>query len=101
MGVLDGVLSEAESRFGISNTKATSLMSNLLGLIQGQSGGLSGFLDRFRLAGLGVAVSSWLRGGSKPLSGENLQSVLGRDTVISLAERSGLSASTTASTLAF
>lgn len=39
MGALDGVLSEAESRFGISNTKATFLMSNLLGLIQGQSGG--------------------------------------------------------------
>lgn len=62
---------------------------------------MSGFLDRFRRAGLGDAVSSWLSGGSKPVSGENVESVLGRDTVNNLAARSGLSASTTASTLAF
>lgn len=101
MGALDGVLSEAESRFGLSSSKASSLLSGLLNLVQEQTGGLSGFLDRFRRAGLGDSVSSWLSGGSKPINAENVETVLGRDTVNNLAARSGVSASTTASALAF
>src|SRR5262245_54712618 len=101
MGALDSVLSEAESRFGISNNKATNLMSGLLVLVTEQPGGLSSLLDRFRRVGLGDSVSSWLSGGSKPVSGENVEAALGRDTVNNLASRCGLSAGTTAAALAF
>ena len=65
MGTLDLVLNEVESRFGISDAKATNLLSGLLTFINQQGRGLAGLLDRFRQAGFGDWVSSWLGGEAK------------------------------------
>src|SRR5690349_11253970 len=56
MGTMQLLLNDVESHFGLSDAKAGSLLSSVLGLIQEQNGGLSGFLDRFRRAGLSDAV---------------------------------------------
>jgi len=57
VGAIDLVMNEVQSRFGLSDTKASSLLSGLLSLITQQSGGVSGFIDRFRNAGLGDRLS--------------------------------------------
>lgn len=100
MGALDAVLNETESRLGLTSSKASSLLSSFLAMLNEQAGGLSGFLDRFRRAGLGDSVSSWFSGGAKALTSENVESALGNDTVQRLASKSGLSAASAASALA-
>ena len=100
MGSLDAVIDEAESRFGLSNTKATSLLSGLLGYIH-TSGGPSGLLDHFRNVGLGDTATSWLSGESKPLSGEKIRAAIGNDSLNNLASRAGVSVSTAAAAIAF
>ena len=74
MGAMDVLVNEVDSKFGLGAGKAGSLLTAILSLIQEQSGGLAGFLDRFRSAGLGDMVSKWLSGGpSQPLSSETLE----------------------------
>jgi outer membrane protein OmpA-like peptidoglycan-associated protein/uncharacterized protein YidB (DUF937 family) len=99
---MDLLVNEVESRFGLSGGKGASLLTALLSLIQDQTGGLNGFLEKFRRAGLSDTVSSWL-GGSTPtaLSAESLQSVLGSQALSNIAARVGVPASTTASALGF
>src|SRR5215472_6409444 len=103
MGAFDFLLQQMEERFGISSASASSLMSGLVSLIQGQAGGLSGFLDRFKQAGFGDITASWLGGATTPraISADGLQSVLGSTTISNLATKAGLPVTTAASGLAF
>lgn len=102
MGAMDLLVNEVESRFGLGGAKAGSLLAAILSLIQEQSGGLAGFLDKFRRAGLSDTVSGWLSGGTPtPVSADSLQNVLGSQTVSNIASRVGLPASTAANALGF
>jgi len=102
MGAMDLLVNDVESRFGLGGAKAGSLLTAILSLIQEQSGGLSGFLEKFRRAGLSDTVSSWLSGGTPaPVSADSLQNVLGSQTVSNIASRVGVPASTAASVLGF
>lgn len=54
-------------------------------------GGLSGLVDRFRNAGFGDVVQSWIStGDNEPISTDALQNVLGEDRVNALATKTGL-----------
>jgi outer membrane protein OmpA-like peptidoglycan-associated protein/uncharacterized protein YidB (DUF937 family) len=101
MGVLDGVLNEAQNRFGMTEGSASSLTSGLLAYINEQRTGLRGLLDRFRQAGMGDSVSSWLSGTPEPISAENLESVLGSNTISAIASKTSLSVPIASSVLAF
>jgi outer membrane protein OmpA-like peptidoglycan-associated protein/uncharacterized protein YidB (DUF937 family) len=101
MGALDAVLNEAGSRFGLSSSKVTTLLSSLLSFMNEQGGGLSGLLDRFRSTGMGDIVSSWLGGGAPTASATQVETALGRDTLSNMASKAGVSMSTAASALAF
>lgn len=101
MGVMDGVLNDAENRFGISGGSASSLLSGLFSCINEQGGGLRGMLDRFRQAGMGDSVSSWLSGTPEPISAESLESALGSNTISTIASKSALSVPMASSVLAF
>jgi outer membrane protein OmpA-like peptidoglycan-associated protein/uncharacterized protein YidB (DUF937 family) len=102
MGTMDLLINDVENHFGISDAKAGSLLSSLLGLIQQQKGGLSGFLDRFRSVGLSDMVSGWLTGATaSPISPESVQSALGSQTVSSIASRTGLSLSMVTAALGY
>jgi outer membrane protein OmpA-like peptidoglycan-associated protein/uncharacterized protein YidB (DUF937 family) len=102
MGTLDAILTEAGAQFGLSTSKVSSLLSSLLSLINDTPGGLGSFLDRFRKAGFGDSVSSWLTGSQpNPISGTTLESAVGRDWIDKIASKAGLSYSTALSTLAF
>jgi outer membrane protein OmpA-like peptidoglycan-associated protein/uncharacterized protein YidB (DUF937 family) len=103
VGAFDFVLEQAQEKFGISGSSAVSLLSGLLSLINAGTGGLSGFLDRFRQAGLGDVVSSWLSGGSvaKAITPEALQNTLGGNTIANIASKASVIPSVASSALAF
>jgi len=101
MGAMDGVLNEAENRFGISEGNAYSLLSGLFSYINEQGSGLRSVLDRFRQRGMGDSVSSWLTGTPNPISAENLESALGSSTIIAIASTTSLPITTASSVLAF
>ena len=102
MGTLDTVLTDVGTQFGISGSKSTSLLSGLLSMITETPGGLAGFLDRFRKAGLSDVVSSWVGGTTpRPLSNTALETAVGHDGIDRIASKAGLSFSTAASALSY
>lgn len=55
------------------------------------SGGLNGLVDKFRNAGLGDVVESWIgTGQNAPIGADALHNVLGDDRVNALADKTGL-----------
>ena len=91
MGLLDGVLG------GIVGAEATHLIS---GVIE-QHGGLSGLVTQFQKQGLGGVVQSWIgTGANAPISAEQIQQVLGSNTVTQLAAKLGLNPQDVAQKLA-
>jgi outer membrane protein OmpA-like peptidoglycan-associated protein/uncharacterized protein YidB (DUF937 family) len=100
MSAIDLVMNEVQSRYGLSDAKASSLLSGLLSFIAQQSGGVSGFIDRFKNAGLGDVVSSWFSGSTRNLTTDQVASVLGSSTVNTMASKVGISAATASSAIA-
>lgn len=71
-----------------------------LGGLLENTGGLSGLVEKFNQAGLGETVQSWIsQGENLPISLEQIQSVLGPDTLNALAERVGVDPAQAASWL--
>jgi OmpA-OmpF porin, OOP family len=100
MGVLDAVMTEAGSHLGISSSSAGSVLASLLSLIGREESGISGFLDRFRRAGAGNLVSSWLSGDARPVTVDAVEHALGHDTIDQIGSKAGLSFSMAASAIA-
>jgi outer membrane protein OmpA-like peptidoglycan-associated protein/uncharacterized protein YidB (DUF937 family) len=101
MGAMELLIGEVESKFGLNNAAAGSLLTSLFSIIQ-QGGGVSGFIDRFRHAGLSDTVSGWLSGTSTAaLSPDSVETALGRQTISNIASRNGLSLATVTSALGF
>jgi outer membrane protein OmpA-like peptidoglycan-associated protein/uncharacterized protein YidB (DUF937 family) len=102
MGILDTIISEAASKFGLG-AKATPLVSALLStMVSEQSGGLMGFIEKFRQAGLGDLISSWIStGDNRPISENQLESALGGNLLSNLASKAGLSNSLASTALTF
>src|SRR5579862_9913364 len=90
MTMLDNLTSEMGSRFNIGSA-AEPLMREFLQLMTGGPGGLGGFLDRFRNAGMSNEVSSFLDGkNQEPLPAKAVDKVLGDATVVGISRRVGL-----------
>ena len=102
MSILDGIIREAARRFDLGD-KGAPLASALLGLISdSRTGGIRGFVDRFRQAGLGGLVDSWLgRGPNEDLEPRQLEQVIGRDSIERVSESAGLAPAQAAPALAF
>ena len=77
MPLIDSAIDDVASRFGLG-PKAGQLMQELVHLITGSPGGVSGFIDKFRAAGLGSEVTSWLgRSDGAVLMGPQVERALG------------------------
>ena len=65
----------------------TSMLSN-----DGGQGGLKGMMARFQQAGLGGAMNSWIGAGeNQAISGDQVTSALGENTLSDLAQKMGMS----------
>ena len=73
------LIREAAVRFGLGD-KALPVLQMLLAYMTAKdSGGLVGFLEKFKAAGLGPVIQSWLGGGpsAQPIGNSQLETVLG------------------------
>ena len=60
MAMFDVLIREAGARFGLGD-KALPLVQMLLAYMTAkESGGLAGFLEKFKAAGFGPIIQSWL-----------------------------------------
>lgn len=90
MAIFDDLIANVASRFELGS-KAEALVRDLLRLISEQSGGVAGFLEKFRSAGFGDQIASWLgRGAGPALPGSAVEQALGAGSVVAIASRLGL-----------
>lgn len=83
------LIREAAARFGLGD-KALPLIQMLLAYMTNKdAGGLAGFLEKFKTAGCGPIIQSWLGGGpaAQPISNSQVENALGAgdDGLLSLA----------------
>jgi len=83
------ILNTIQSALG-GGDKKDDLMSSVMGLLGGQ-GGLDKLIGQFASKGLGDVIGSWVSTGKNlPVSGDQLQRVLGKDTINNLASKLGM-----------
>lgn len=103
MSILESVLSAVTNE--VSNNDGANdnpLLGVVMGMISNpQSGGLTGLIDKLSEGGLQEQVASWVSTGANlPVSGEQIQAVLGSPMVQSIAEKMGIDADSASGTLA-
>ena len=97
MGLLDGLISGMN---GTATQGQSALLQVALQLVQ-QSGGLPGIISKLQHGGLADHVGSWIgTGQNMPISGGQLQEVLGSGAIGEIAQQLGLSHGETSSGLA-
>src|SRR3981081_3470149 len=89
MGILDSLENAPPCKGALGQLEAAVLpvvLSEVLG--NGSKGGVSAILAKLQPAGFGDQVKSWIGNGQNlPITAEQLQQVLGSDTVKQLAAR--------------
>lgn len=61
----------------------------------GEHGGLGGLVSKFEQAGMGDVIGSWIgKGENAPISGGQLQDVLGSDVISGIAQKLGVNSAT-------
>src|SRR6476646_4969205 len=89
MGLFDSILGAASGE-GSASGQANPLMGIVGGLLA-QSGGLQGLANKFGQSGHGNAFQSWVgMGENQPISGDQVQNVLGPEQVNAIATRMGV-----------
>ncbi|MGY4570964.1 YidB family protein [Bradyrhizobium sp. BEA-2-5] len=89
MGILDSLENSPELK-GMLGQLGAAVIPVVLGEVLGNGGqgGLSSIVAKLEQAGLGEQVKSWIGTGQNlPITAEQLQQVLGSDTVKQLAAR--------------
>lgn len=120
MGLLDSVLGAVmggqQQQSGAATGGAGGGLGSLIGLVasnpqilqaiigmlsnDGGQGGLGGLMAKFQQAGLGGAMNSWVGPGeNQAVSGDQVTSALGEDTISDLAQKMGMSQSDAAGQL--
>jgi OmpA-OmpF porin, OOP family len=90
MATFDTLIDDLASRFGLG-ANARSLVREVLTMISTSSGGLGGFLDRFKSAGLSSEVTSWLgHPDASPIAAGQVERALGATALGGIASRLGL-----------
>ena len=89
MGLLDGLL---ENVLGIGAQQSQGSMLQVALQVLEQNGGLPGIISKFEHGGMADHVGSWVAtGANMPISGAQLQEILGSGSIGEIAQRLGLS----------
>jgi uncharacterized protein YidB (DUF937 family) len=89
MGILDS-MENSDAFKGVLGQLESAVIPLVLSAVlgNGSQGGLSAIVAKLQQAGLGDQVKSWIGNGQNlPITAEQLQQVLGSDTVKQLAAR--------------
>jgi uncharacterized protein YidB (DUF937 family) len=89
--ILGAVLGGGQQGGGGLNSQLVNAAIGMLGN-DGAQGGLSGLAAKFQQAGLGDAMNSWVGSGDNhAVSGDQISSALGSDTIGNIASQLGMS----------
>jgi outer membrane protein OmpA-like peptidoglycan-associated protein/uncharacterized protein YidB (DUF937 family) len=102
MALFDALIREVAQKFNLGSG-ADRLVTEILRFIGNeQTGGISGFLDRFRKAGLSDLVTSWVgRGENRPLATGQMEQALGSGFLGQIAGKLGLPAGSLGAPIAY
>ena len=90
MAIFDALIDDMAQRFGLG-ANAGPLVREALTLITGSQGGIGGFLNLFKTAGLTSEVASWLgHSNAAPLTAQQIDKALGAKALGGMASRLGL-----------
>src|SRR5260370_21214810 len=79
-----------EGRKADIKTEANPMITGLSGFLM-QSGGVQGLMNKFTQAGLGNVFSSWVGSGPRqPVTGDQIQQILGSEQIKGLAAKLGV-----------
>jgi OmpA-OmpF porin, OOP family len=93
MALFDGLINDIAGRFGLG-ANAGPLVQEVLKLVTSSPGGVGGFLDKLKSAGLSSDIASWLgHADAAPLSADRLSGAVGSAVLGGIASRLGLGAS--------
>ena len=93
MMTLNQIVDDVTSKYGLGSSGGP-LVREVLGVVTGGQGGIGGFIDRLKGAGLGNLISSWLgRTDAEPLSVPQVEGAIGKGTIDRIAHKLGLSGS--------
>lgn len=100
MGVFDDVVGNLTG--GASpGGGGQGLVMSVLEMLSNRQGGISGLQGAFQQNGLGHLVSSWIgTGANLPVSGDQVQQVLGSGQIQAIAQRLGMAPEAASSQLA-
>ncbi len=86
MGLFDQVMGGLAAK----DTQHAALYDEV-GKLVDQAGGVSGLAQQFQQKGLGGMISGWISTGpNPPISGDQVIQVLGRDKILAIASKAGL-----------
>ena len=101
MATFDTLIDDLASRYGLG-ANARSLIKEVLVMIANSPGGLGGFLDTFKSAGLSQEVASWLgRPDAAPAAAQQVERALGSAALDAVARRLGLAQGVAATALGY
>ncbi len=83
---------EASQRLNVPTATISSVLTSLAGFMTNErSGGINGFVDSFRRAGIGDVVTSWFAGRQgKTITPSHVEAALGTSGVQKIADASGV-----------
>jgi uncharacterized protein YidB (DUF937 family) len=92
MGLLDTIIDVVNAQAGGANANNGNLLQSVISMLNDpQTGGLAGLVEKLAAGGLKEQVASWVSTGANlPISGEQLQAVLGSSFVQDLAAKFGI-----------
>ena len=90
MAIFDALIDDVAQRFGLG-ANAGPFVREALSLVTGSPGGIGGFLNLFKSAGLASEVASWLgASNAAPLAAQQIEKAIGASALGGIATRLGL-----------
>lgn len=92
MGLLDSIVDVVSEQAGGTAGNQGNLLTSVLGMLNSpETGGLSGLVQKMVAGGLQEHVASWVgTGANLPVSGDQLQAILGSSFVQDIATKLGI-----------
>ena len=90
MAIFDTLIDDVAGQFGLGSS-AGPFVREILSTITGTPGGVGGFLNNMKAAGLSSDVASWMgHANAPPLSAATVERALGSTALTGIASRLGL-----------
>jgi len=99
--MFDSTIEDVAGRFGLGS-KTAPLLREVMNLMTDSPGGIGGFINKFKSAGLGSQVASWLgRTDGAALTAPDVEKALGSTTLSGIAGRLGLGGGAVATAIGY